>query len=75
MTRPEPSNPIFAPANQSAGLVRKPKANNTASAGKTSSEPGIGSGLRRPRLSGSPSWVVTTFTPVTLPFSPTISIG
>ena len=34
-TRPEPSTPTLAEANQSAGLARKPKASNTASAAKS----------------------------------------
>ena len=73
-TRPPSSMPMPWSPNQSAGLGRKPKAMITRSQGSTSSVPGTGSGRRRPRLSGAPSWVVTSFTPSTLP-SPTISMG
>lgn len=74
MTRPWLSISTWCCSNQGAGLGRKPKAISTASAGMISSEPGIGSGLRRPRASGSPRRVSTTFTPSTLS-SPTMAMG
>ena len=54
-TRPDSSIPISLVANQSAGLGRKPKAMMTASHSMISSELGIGSGRRLPRLSGLPN--------------------
>ena len=47
----------------------------TVSAGTTNSEPGIGTGERRPEASGSPSLFRMKRTPVSLPSSPTSSIG
>ena len=47
----------------------------TVSAGTTNSEPSIGSGERRPEASGSPSRLRMNRTPVSVPSSPTSSIG
>ena len=47
----------------------------TVSALITNSEPGMGTGERRPDASGSPSLFRMNFTPVTWPSSPSTSIG
>ena len=47
----------------------------TVSALTTNSEPGIGTGERRPEASGSPSLLRMNFTPVRWPSSPISSTG
>ena len=58
-----PSTPCAA--SHSGTVAEKPKAMMTMSASSNDSLPSIGTALRRPRASGSPSLVSTTRTPVT----------
>ncbi len=63
-----PASSTFTIADQSAASALLPMASTAAVQSSTHSDPLIGSGLRRPEVSGFPSRVRTSFKPFSFPF-------
>ena len=74
LTRPRPTSKVDSTGRKLRSAACE-TAGITVSAGTTNSDPGIGTGERRPDASGSPSLLRMNRTPVSFPSSPTSSIG